>query len=204
MTHSSRDRRLRASAVAACTAALLLAGCDTDPGVLPEGATAAAEPAPIAVPAADPAAPQEWKGPAYRALGCTTRAAWVAGGLPADAWEAETVRSSVADVTGDGADEVLVQLRCPSPASTQPFSVVVLDVTGGAPTPLGVLGGDLFFTQATVTTAGTTVTLDGPTVAGDDPTCCPTHLGTVTYAWDGVGFVVRTRSEVALESIDAP
>jgi hypothetical protein len=120
----------------------------------------------------------------------------VATGLPAAAWDDETVRSSVADVTGDGADEVLVEATCPSPTSTPAGRVVVLDVTGAEPAVLGVLGGELFLPELTVTTAGSTVTLSGPTVAGTDPTCCPGHLGTVTYAWDGARFVVRTLDEV--------
>ncbi len=200
MTHSSRGRRLRALPVAACTAVLLLSGCDTGPGAYPGGGKAAAKPAPIAVPAVDSAAPLDWKGPGYRALGCTTRTEWITAGLPVDAWDAETVRSTVADVTGDGADEVLVQVTCPAPASAPANHVVVFDVTGAAPALLGVLGGDLFFPQATVITAGATVTLSGPTVAGDDPTCCPGHWGTATYAWNGDGFVVRTLSEVPATS----
>lgn len=204
VTLSSRSRRLRASAVAACSAALLLAGCDVDPGTGAVPATVPTAAVPMAVPASAPAVPVDRKTAAYRALDCTTRAEWVADGLPAGAWDAETVRSTVADVTGDGVDEVLVQATCPTPTSTPATRVVVLAGTSAAPTVLGVLGDDLFHPQATVTTAGTTVTLSGPSVAGDDPTCCPGHRGTVTYAWDGARFVVAARSEVPGSAPGAP
>jgi hypothetical protein len=120
----------------------------------------------------------------------------VADGLPADAWDAHTVRTTFADVTGDGTDEALVQATCPAAVSTRADHVVVLDVTTAGPLLLGVLGDDLFHPQAEVTTEGTTVTLSGPTVADEDPYCCPGHWGTVTYGWDGAAFVVRSRSEV--------
>ena len=89
-----------------------------------------------------------------------------------------------------------MQATCPAAVSTRADHVVVLDVTTAQPTVLGVLGDDLFHPQADVTTQGSTVTLSGPTVAGDDPYCCPGHWGTVTYAWNDVAFVVRSRSEV--------
>ena len=192
MTHSSRGRS-QILALAACSA-VLLAGCDAGTGTAPAG-KAALEPA-VAVPAADGSAQVDWKSSAYSALTCATRTEWVAEGLPAEAWDDRTVRTTFADVTGDGADEALVQATCPAAASTRADHVVVLDLTGGQPELLGVLGDDLFHQQAAVTTEGTTVTLSGPTVAGDDPYCCPGHWGTVTYAWDGAAFVVRSRSEV--------
>lgn len=154
------------------------------------------KPAAVAVPAAGSVAPPDWKSLAYRAVGCSTRTEWVAEALPADAWDAATVRTTSVDVTGDGTDEALVQLTCPAAASTRADHVVVFDVTAARPVLLGVLGDELFLPQADVTTAGTTVTLTGPTVAGDDPYCCPGHWGTVTYAWDGGAFVVSSLDEV--------
>lgn len=194
MTLSSRDRRLRATAVAVCSAVLLLAGCDAAGPV--DAAPATGARVPIAVPAADSAVPLDWAAVAYRALGCVTRAEWTAEGLPAEAWDAGTVRTTFADVTGDGSDEALVQATCPAAVSTPADHVVVLNINDAKPVLLGVLGDDLFHPQADVTTGDTTVTLSGPTVAGDDPYCCPGHWGTVTYAWDGAAFVVRSRSEV--------
>ena len=194
MTHSPRGRTVPAVLLAACSL-VLLAGCDAGPQPTPPGKAALEKPA-VAAPAADGSARVDWKSPAYSALGCVTRTEWVAEGLPAEAWDAQTVRTSFADVTGDGTDEALVQATCPAAVSTRADHVVVLDVTGARPALLGVLGDDLFHPQATVTTEGTTVTLSGPTVAGDDPYCCPGHWGTVTYARDGAGFVVRSRSEV--------
>lgn len=191
MTHPSRGRSL---ALAACSAVLLLAGCGAGSEPAATGKAALEKPAVAVVTA--PAAPVDWKTPAYAALGCTTRAQWVAEGLPADAWDAASVRTTFADVTGNGTDEALVQATCPAAVSTRADHVVVLDLTTARPQLLGVLGDDLFHPQAEVTTAGTTVTLSGPTVAGDDPYCCPGHQGTVTYAWDGAGFVVSSRSEV--------
>ncbi len=197
MTHSSRDRSARALALAACSAVLLLAGCDAGTQPAPAG-KAAEKPAAIAVaaPASGASTPLDWRAPAYAALGCSTRAEWVADGLPADGWDAHTVRTTFADVTGDGADEALVQATCPAAVSTRADHVVVLDLTAARPRLLGVLGDDLFHPRADVTTDGTTVTLSGPTVAGEDPYCCPGHWGTVTYAWDGAEFAVRSRAEV--------
>lgn len=173
---------------------LLLTGCDAEPrseATVPGGAGVEQ---PIAAPVADSGLRIDWKTAAYAALDCPTRDDWVADGLPAGAWDDETVRTSVADVTGDGADETLVQVACPAATSGRADHVVVF--TGSAPRLLGVLGDDLFLPQATVTVEGTTVTLSGPTVAGTDPVCCPAHQGTVTYAWDGARFVVTSRSEV--------
>jgi hypothetical protein len=195
VTHPPRPRRLWA--LLACSAALLLSGCSpaeqqAAPGKAQEKPDAVA----VTVPAADDAAARDWKSAAYRAVGCSTRAAWVSEGLPADAWDGAAVRTTSTDVTGDGTDEVLVQLTCPAAVSTPADHVVVFAGTGGEPTLLGVLGDDLFFPQADVTTDGATVSLSGPTVADDDPYCCPGHRGTVTYAWDGTRFVVASRSEV--------
>lgn len=199
MTHSSRGRRIRATAVAACSAVLLLAGCDADSLASRPDRSALENPAvpAVAVPAADSAPRVDWKAQAYLATGCDTRTEWVADGLPAEVWDAETVQTTFVDVTGDGTDEVLVQVTCPAAASTRANHVVVLDPSTPRLTLLGVLGDDLFHPSATVTTDGTTVTLSGPTIADDDPYCCPGHWGTVTYAWDGIHFVVEERSEVA-------
>lgn len=196
MTLSSRGRRLRAPAVAVCSAVLLLAGCGS--GAQPDepARDKAATEQPVAAPVADAAARVDWKAAAYAALDCTPRTEWLADGLPAAAWDDETVRTTAADVTGDGVDEILVQATCPAAASTPADHVVVFDVTGAAPDLLGVLGDELFHPRATLSLDGTTVTLSGPTVAGDDPSCCPGHRGTVSYAWDGVRFVVAARSEV--------
>lgn len=195
MTHSPRDRRLRAAAVAACSAVLLLAGCAADPQV---DKAALAKPAhvPVAVPAVDPVPLPDWKEAAYRASGCLTRAGWIAEGLPAGSWDDETVRTSTADVTGDGTAETLVQVVCPAPASSRPEHVVVFGTTGSSPVVLGLLGDDLFHQQAALAVDGPRITLSGPTVAGGDPTCCPTHWGTVTYVWDGARFVVESLVEV--------
>ena len=196
VTHSPRGRTVPALVLAACSV-VLLAGCDA--GARPPAAdeeASLAKPAVVAA-AVDGSGPAEdWRSPAYAALGCVTRTEWVAEGLPADAWDAWTVRTTFSDVTGDGADEALVQATCPAAVSARADHVVVLDLTGPRPALLGVLGDELFLPQATVTTGGSTVTLSGPTVAGDDPYCCPGHWGTVTYAWDGAAFVVRSRSEV--------
>jgi hypothetical protein len=174
---------------------VLLAGCDAGKQSAPAGKAALEKPA-VAAPAVDGGARVDSKSAAYAALGCVTRTEWVAEGLPAEAWDAQTVRTTFADVTDDGTDEALVQATCPAAVSTRADHVVVLDVTTAQPTVLGVLGDDLFHPQADVTTQGSTVTLSGPTVAGDDPYCCPGHWGTVTYAWNDVAFVVRSRSEV--------
>ncbi len=196
MTHPSR--RLRTAALVVCGAVLLLAGCAAEsqpplPGAAPPAGPAAA---PLAAPVVATTGSPDWKSLAYLALDCTTRAKWVAEGLPGEAWDAETVRTTFADVTGDGTDEALVQLTCPAAASTPAEHVVVLDLTAARPAPLGVLGDDLFHPQADVSPDGTAITLSGPTVAGDDPYCCPGHWGSVTYAWDGRSFVVETASEV--------
>jgi hypothetical protein len=175
---------------------LLLAGCDTERGSDASGPLGAPVQVPVAAPVADSGLRVDRKAAAYEALDCPTRADWVADGLPAAAWDDETVRSTVADVTGDGLAETLVQVTCPAAASGRADHVVVLGTTGSAPRLLGVLGGDLFHPQATVAVDGTTVTMSGPTVAGTDPICCPAHWGTVTYAWDGARFVVASRSEV--------
>ena len=194
MTLSPRGRTLPALVLAACSV-VLLAGCDAGTQPAPAGKAALEKPA-VAAPAVDGSAQVDWRSPAYSALDCVTRTQWLAEGLPAEAWDAQTVRTTFADVTGDGTDEALVQATCPAAVSTRADHVVVLDVTGARPALLGVLGDDLFHPQADVTTRGTTVTLSGPSVAGDDPYCCPGHWGTVTYAWDGAAFVVRSRSEV--------
>lgn len=196
MTPSSRARSLRASAVAVCSAVLLLAGCGAaaQPDAAARDKTATEKP--VAAPVADSGSRVDWKAAAYAALDCTPRTAWLADGLPAAEWDDATVRTTAADVTGDGADEVLVQAACPAAASTRADHVVVFAVAGGAPELLGVLGDELFLPEATVSLDGTTVTLSGATVAGEDPYCCPGHSGTVTYAWNGVRFVVATLSEV--------
>ncbi|SDF21365.1 LppP/LprE lipoprotein [Blastococcus aurantiacus] len=194
-----RGRPLRALAFAAGSLVLLTAGCDAGTTPAPVGKAALEKPATpaVAAPAAGSATtPLDWKSPAYAALGCAPRAEWVAQGLPADAWDARTVRTTFADVTGDGTDEALVQVTCPAAVSSHADHVVVFDVTTARPRLLGVLGDDLVHPRAEVATEGTTVTLSGPTVGDDDPHCCPGHWGTVTYAWDGAAFVVRSRSEV--------
>jgi len=197
VTHSSRGRHLPALALAACSL-VLLTGCDAGTPSAPADKAALAKrgtPA-VAAPAAGTTTPLDWKTPAYLALGCATRADWVADGLPADAWDTATVRTTSADVTGDGTDEALVQATCPVAVSAPADHVVVFDVTTARPELLGVLGDDLFHPEATVVAEGTTVTLSGPTVAGDDPSCCPGHWGTVTYTWDGGAFGVTSRSVV--------
>jgi hypothetical protein len=204
VTLPSRGRRLRASAVAACSAVLLLTGCAAEPRPGAAASDEAVVEKPIASPVADSGLRVDWKAAAYAALDCPARAEWVADGLPAGAWDAETVRSSVADVTGDGAGETLVQATCPAAVSGRADHVVVFATAGTAPRPLGVLGNDLFLTRATVAVEGTTVTLSGPTVAGADPYCCPGHQGTVTYAWDGARFVVASQSEVPGTAAAAP
>lgn len=196
MTPSPSDRSLRASAVAVCSAVLLLAGCGAGAHSDAPARDKAATEKPVVAPVADAAPRVDWKTAAYAALDCATRTEWLADGLPAAAWDDETVRTTAADVTGDGADEILVQATCPAAASNRADHVVVFAVAGAAPALLGVLGDDLFLPQATLSLDGTTVTLSGPTVAGEDPYCCPGHWGTVSYAWDGVRFVVATRSEV--------
>ena len=183
---------------------LLLAGCDAETGSGAAGSIEAVVEAPIAAPVADSGVRLDWKAAAYAALDCPTRGDWVADGLPAAAWDDETVRISVADVTGDGSDETLVQATCPAAVSGHADHLVVLSTTGSAPRVLGVLGDDLFHPQAAVTVDGTTVTLSGPTVAGTDPYCCPSHTGAVTYAWDGARFVVASRSEVPAPAPAAP
>ena len=193
-----RGRAARALAFAAGSLVLLTAGCDAGTAPAPAGKAALEKPATsaVAAPAAGRSTPLDWTSPAYAALGCATRAEWVAEGLPADVWDAGTVRTTFADVTGDGTDEALVQGSCPAAVSAPADHVVVFDVTAARPRLLGVLGDDLVHPQAHVTTDGTTVTLSGPTVGADDPRCCPGHWGTVTYAWDGAAFVLRSRSEV--------
>ncbi|SDF32522.1 hypothetical protein SAMN05660485_03101 [Blastococcus fimeti] len=175
---------------------LLLAGCGA--GAQPDAPARdkAATEKPAAAPVADSGSRVDWKAAAYAALDCTPRAEWLADDLPAAGWDDETVRTTAADVTGDGAEEILVQATCPAAASTLADHVVVFALAGATPELLGVLGEELFLPEATVSLDGTTVTLSGPTVAGEDPYCCPGHRGTVTYAWDGVRFVVATRSEV--------
>jgi hypothetical protein len=196
VTPSPRSRRLRASAVAACSAVLLLAGCEAEPRTDAPVADKAAVEKPVAAPVADSVVRIDWKSAAYAALECTSRTEWLAEGLPAAAWDDETVRTTAADVTGDGADELLVQATCPAAVSTRADLVVVFGVGGASPQLLGVLGDDLFHPQAALSVDGTAVTLSGPTVAGDDPYCCPGHWGTVTYAWDGARFAVVSRSEL--------
>lgn len=194
MTLSPRSSR-RTAALVACAAVLLLAGCTAE---AQPGKAAVAKPgtAPVAAPVADTTTGLDPKSAAYLAVGCASRAEWVAEGLPGDAWDAETVRTTFADVTGDGTDEALVQLSCPTPTSTLAEHVVVFDLSAARPAVLGILGDELFHPRADVTRDGTTITLSGPTVAGADPYCCPGHWGTVTYAWDGDAFVVETASEV--------
>jgi hypothetical protein len=192
VTHFPRGRTVPA---VVCSL-VLLGGCGAGSQPAPAGKAALEKPAVAAPAAAAGTAPVDGKSTAYSALGCVTRTEWVAEGLPAETWDAQTVRTTFADVTGDGTHEALVQATCPAAASTRADHVVVLDVTSARPALLGVLGEDLFHPQADVTTEGTTVTLSGPTVAGDDPYCCPGHWGTVTYAWDGASFVVHSRSEV--------
>lgn len=201
MTPARPGRCFRTLAVLALSGALLATGCDSEPQapLMDKSAMdktalpAVAEPAGGAAPAA---ASADWKGLAYEALSCYPRDRWIADGLPADAWDAETVETTAVDVTGDDADDVLVQVTCPAPTSTRANQVVVFDLATAQPRLLGVLGTDLFHPRATVTTEGTTVTLSGPTIAGDDPYCCPGHWGTVTYEWTGFRFVVESRSEV--------
>lgn len=204
MTPSPRSRRLRASAVAACSAVLLLAGCEAEPRTDAPVADKAAVEKPVAAPVADSVVRIDWKSAAYAALECTSRTEWLAEGLPAAAWDDETVRTTAADVTGDGADELLVQATCPAAVSTRADLVVVFGVGGASPQLLGVLGDDLFHPQAALSVDGTAVTLSGPTVAGDDPYCCPGHWGTVTYAWDGARFAVVSRSELPGTAPAAP
>lgn len=201
MTLAPRARRLRITAVtAALSAVLLAAGCDaeTQPAVPDKGQAKTALPASAAPAGGTPsyAATYDWKGPAYEALSCYPRDEWIADGFPAEAWDAETVQSTLADVTGDGVEDVLVQVTCPAPTSTRANHVVVFDVTTAQPRLLDVLGDDLFHPQADVTTDGATITLSGPTIAGDDPYCCPGHWGTVTYEWTGSRFAVGSRNEV--------
>lgn len=100
MTFSSRGRPVRALASTAGFLVLLTAGCDAGTTPAPVGEGALEEPAATAV--AAPAAgntttPLGWKTPAYAALGCATRAGWVADGLPADAWDAATVQTTFVD-----------------------------------------------------------------------------------------------------------
>ncbi|TKJ21986.1 hypothetical protein [Blastococcus sp. CCUG 61487] len=199
MTLLRHGRRLRAFVVLAFSGALLAAGCDADgqPPLPDKSTTQAAVPA-VAGSAGEPgssAGTTDWKGLTYGVLDCYPRDEWIADGLPAEAWDAETVQTTTADVTGDGVAEVLVQVTCPGPTSTRPDHVVVFDPTAKTPRLLGVLGDDLFHPRATVTTDGSTVILSGETIAGDDPYCCPGHWGVVTYSWNGVRFVVTSLTE---------
>jgi hypothetical protein len=130
----------------------------------------------------------DWKSVAYGPAGCASRAEWVAEGWSGADWDDRTVTTSRADVTGDDVSEVLVVVACPSAASEPGESVVVLDVSRGEPTALGVLGGDLRLQGATVTTDGTTVTVAGPAGGGEDPACCPGHWASAGYSWTGSRF----------------
>ncbi|RBY89392.1 hypothetical protein [Blastococcus sp. TF02A-30] len=139
----------------------------------------------------------DWKAVAYDAAGCPSREAWLADGLPAADWDDATVTTTSADVTSDGRPETLIALACPAAVSAPSQRVVVLDLSGSAPRPLGVLGGELGFSAVDVAAGPGTVTLTGPTVGGDDPTCCPTHEGTLVLRWTGKGFAVDSRIETA-------
>ncbi|WP_409331940.1 hypothetical protein [Trujillonella humicola] len=164
--------------------ALLLAG-----GAVLSGCATAGQPA-------GPELAPDWKAAAYDATGCASRAAWVADGLPAADWDASTVSTSTADVTGDATAEVLVVTACPSAASEPGESVVVLDVGRGEPVALAVLGEGVAFQGATVRADGRSLTVAGPAAAGADPTCCPGHWASLTYAWTGSAFVLAEQVAV--------
>lgn len=197
-----RRAALPAALLAACS---LLAGCldlataqETATPVAPDLITAPAAPAvagalPSAPATASPAI--DWKALAYHAAGCLSRDDWARQGIGTADWDAATVQTRTADVTGDGTPEVLVQLACPTQASSQPDQVVVLTATAAGPDVIGVLSGDVSFRGATVSTDGTTVTLSGPSVAGGDPRCCPAHWATASYRWRGGQFVLVDRLE---------
>ncbi|MGY1744018.1 hypothetical protein [Blastococcus sp. SYSU D00695] len=161
-----------------------LGGCTT-------GVTGTAEAAPAA-----PEVSPDWTSLSLAAAGCPSRAAWVADGLPGEDWDALTVTTSRADVTGDGSAEVLVVGACPSPVSQPGEHVVVFDVSRGEPAALGVLGEGIRFSGAAVSTDGPTLTVSGTAVAGDDPTCCPGHWAGVSYRWTGSAFALADRVAV--------
>lgn len=189
----------RAALPAALLAAgTLLAGC-MDLATAQESPAVPAAPSLVTAPAA-PTGPTtqpiaDWKTLAYRAAGCLSRDDWLKLGVGTADWDDATVQTRTADVTGDGAPEVLVQLTCPTPTSSQPDQVVVFTGTAAGPTVIGVLHGDVSFRGATVTTDGTTITLSGPSVAGGDPRCCPAHWATASYRWSDGEFTLADRLE---------
>ncbi len=138
----------------------------------------------------------DWKALAYAAAGCPSRESWVADGLPAAGWDAATVATSHADLTGDGTAETVVVAGCASAASEPGEAVVVFDVSRGEPAALGVLGEGIRFQRPTVTADGAALTVAGPAPADDDPTCCPAHWASVTYSWTGSAFVLADRVAV--------
>ncbi len=180
-------------AAALSAAALLTAGCGGDAAATPASDT------PVQAVPEEPVVPAyatevDWTALAYETAGCYSLDMWLAEGWSAETWGAGT-EVIYAEVTGDRISDVLVRLTCPAPTSTRPNKVVAYDVSGATPALLGVLGDELFFPRATVTTAGTSVTLTGPTIAGSDALCCPEHWGTVVHVWDGARFVVEEREE---------
>jgi hypothetical protein len=101
------------------------------------------------------------------------------------------------DLTGDGAEEMLVQLGC---------------CTGGSPSPWAIFTAedgswDLAFyrsnVQAGLSFEATTIVEKSPAYAAGDPTCCPSTFRFGEITWDGEEFVFESNEGSSARTIKA-
>ncbi len=96
------------------------------------------------------------------------------------------------DLTGDGSQEMVVQLAC---------------CTGSSPTPIGIFGGEtgawkLLYVRtgvpSRITAAGGHLIERTPAYGPDDALCCPSTFRFGKIAWDGARFAYRSDSDITV------
>jgi len=95
------------------------------------------------------------------------------------------------DITGDGYADYLILGECPSPTSSWPQIVFVVDGASdpAAPRLLGRLGTKDYFRGAQVSVSGTgrnaTIVVSGQGLSKNAALCCPDIILTIKYRWSG-------------------
>jgi hypothetical protein len=100
------------------------------------------------------------------------------------------------DLTGDDAEEMVVQLDCCAGGAPTPWTILVAGDRGWRPA---------FYRtaiQATLSVRRGNVVERSPAYAPGEPTCCPSSFRLGRIGWDGNGFAFETSEASAGRTID--
>jgi hypothetical protein len=101
------------------------------------------------------------------------------------------------DLTGDGAEELVVELDCCAGGAPTPWAILVAGERGWQPAfyRTGI--------QATLSVRGSEVVERSPAYAAGEPTCCPSSFRLGRIGWNGSGFAFETDEASAGRTIEA-